>query len=128
MNADKCPSCGSLTVRNITLPDGPHYGKVICAVCARFLRWLPFPSVPLEKLIVPPAPPAGTPLPDLIGTTGQVSWAGELRRTMMLKAAASLPSNIAEAALTITDATWWIANKDRDPVDYRWPRTWLPAT
>lgn len=74
-----------------------------------------------------PKRPAGSSftLPELTGTAKQVIWAGALRVQMLAEMSTSVPSAVYDAARTITEAAWWIANRDRRPDDYVWPKTWL---
>lgn len=66
-------------------------------------------------------------LPELKGSEKQISWARALRADMLAEAEAVLEDGLALAMRTIADATWWIANRDRVPEDYRWPAEWSEA-
>jgi len=40
----KCPACGFTKSRNEICASGPHYGKLVCLSCGRFVRWLRTPT------------------------------------------------------------------------------------
>ena len=117
-------SCGSEANDQVLTPEGPHYGKVICQVCKRFLTWMPYPNKPIkpEKL---PKFKMGDPLPQLTGRSPrQIEFGANCRAAMLHRLRLALPSDVYQAAHTITDCTFWIANKDRHAPQIRWPHEW----
>lgn len=44
-----CPACQSTETTVELTPDGPHYGKLVCAACGRFLRWQLKPETPRSR-------------------------------------------------------------------------------
>lgn len=57
----------------------------------------------------------------MAGTPKQIKWAEALKPKMIADAQAVLSPVLLSKMLAIDDATWWIANKDRKPTEYRWP-------
>lgn len=45
MTDTRCPRCGSS--ETVVRPGtGPHFAKLVCAKCGRWLQWLPRPDMP----------------------------------------------------------------------------------
>jgi hypothetical protein len=44
--ATACPRCGSPDSVVVRCGSGPHYGKILCGNCRRFLGWAPTPLTP----------------------------------------------------------------------------------
>ena len=42
--ATNTPMCCDGTTSEIRTPEGPHWAKLVCAVCGRFQKWLPKPE------------------------------------------------------------------------------------
>jgi len=117
-------SCGSEANDQVLTPEGPHYGKVVCQVCRKFLSWMPYPNKPVDPAKLPKHPP-GDPLPKLTGRSpAQVDFGARCRDMMLVRMKAKLTPEMYDAALTIADAIFWIANKDRLPAQMRWPHEW----
>ena len=41
---DPCSGCGKNNYVEVITPELPHYGKLICAGCGMFIKWLPKPD------------------------------------------------------------------------------------
>ena len=41
--SEHCKSCGSVTFKEILTPHIQHYGKIECADCGKWVRWIPRP-------------------------------------------------------------------------------------
>lgn len=120
-----CRDCGCTERSIVVMESGPHYGKSVCSWCGRFCSWVPRPPVKLEDMELPIGPEHDSEVLPLIGTEGQVKWAGSIRPSMLKKSAMFLPPNVLCAIRTIQDATWWIANRDVQNTDnIRWPKSW----
>jgi len=122
----KC-KCGSEANDQVLTPDGPHYGKVVCQVCRAFLGWLPRPKVPEQPLDEEKLPQAQDHLlwPQLKGASErQVAYGDTCRFKLLDALEGRVTERVYSAAVTIADATFWIANKDRAPADIRWPKEW----
>lgn len=120
-----CARCGPVELNLVLTPELKHYGKYVCGRCGRFINWAPRPAVPPERLR-PPAVQVRGAVARLEGSPAQISFAMQLRAAMISRAREDLPENVYNAVLMISDAAWWIGNKDRAPRDYRWPKDWLP--
>jgi hypothetical protein len=124
-----CPFCQCADLRQELTPAGPHFGRLTCNNCGRFLQWIPKPveTVDYTKLHLPDPLPQGDPLPGFAtGTKAQIEYAVNLRYKMISELGQStVPRTVALAALTIRDAAWWIGNAKRWPEEYRWPKEWL---
>lgn len=121
----KCPVCDGVLMER-PRPDTQHYAEWWCSVCNRHCGWVPAPTVAIEDLELPPGLSERDRLPELVGTPKQVSFAELVRSHMLSRCSAFLPAQVVAAMRTIADASWWIANKDRDEI--RWPRTWPRKT
>ena len=120
----QCKLCGSTANDQVLTPEGPHYGKVVCQVCQRFLAWMPYPVKPInpDKL---PKHPCGDPLPALVGVSPAQVAKGEFCRNYMLPRMEVVFSEaLVAAARTITAATFWIASSHGAVQAVRWPRDW----
>ena len=58
------------------------------------------------------------------GSDAQIRWAESLRDKLLDEWESDLPHEVVDAVCTITDATWWIANKDAEAGEIKWPRAW----
>lgn len=38
-----CPKCQSENTREIIMETGPHYAKLVCVDCGRWIKWVPKP-------------------------------------------------------------------------------------
>jgi hypothetical protein len=45
---ESCLRCGLVSVPTQSPGTGPHYARLDCGSCGRFLRWLPFPPTPKQ--------------------------------------------------------------------------------
>jgi hypothetical protein len=119
-----CPRCGSPDLIATPTPAGPHHARLDCAA-GHFVKWLPRPVVPMDRLTLPPGIPDGEPLPALTGTPGQVAFAEKLRPKMLALTARFVAPEVVRAMRTIAESSWWIGNKDRQWVgEIRWPKEW----
>ena len=123
MHCKHCPT-GTAT-REIVMTSGPHYGKLECTGCGRFIGWMATPQVPFDRMKIPDPLPPGKPLPPLEGTPNQIKWAQSLRSDLLGIAVKVLPANVWQGMKTITDSGWWIANANNPPTSYKWPRSWI---
>jgi hypothetical protein len=41
-----CKHCARAVEATVTPGAGPHYARLDCSICGRFLRWLPHPPPP----------------------------------------------------------------------------------
>lgn len=119
----QCKRCGMEANDQVLTPEGPHYGKVVCKKCGCWLTWLPRPPLPIDKSKLP-WHPEGAPLPKLTGASQKQIEYGEQCRALMIARFQALDVQLYAAMLTITDATFWIANKDRAVDQIRWPKEW----
>ena len=120
----KCKRCQSEANNQVLTPDGPHYGKLVCASCGNFLTWLGRPVLPINPAKLPKRD-EGDPLPQMTGRSpAQIALGEGCRNMMMRKLKDRLAKNLYDAMLTIRDATFWIANKDRSAEQIRWPHEW----
>lgn len=114
------------------LPAGnQHYGKEVCSDCGRFVRWIRAPECPAENLVIPECE-VSAPVCQLVGTPKQVSWAEMLRRERLPQLQAKGMDDphwkkLAAAARQISDASWWIANRNSNLAAIRWPTQWRPG-
>lgn len=124
------PACTHSETETVLMPPGSRqYGRVLCKKCKRFLRWAPTPTVPLEQLHIPEPAFAGDE-PQLTGSAAQVNWALSIRDSLLEQLdqwaqGDPLRRKVVTGALGITDAAWWIANKDAHPDSIKWPKAWL---
>ncbi len=122
-------SCGHGTTNVEVMPPGSqHYGKEMCSDCGKFVRWVPAPDCPAENLIIPDCE-VSAPVCQLVGTPKQVSWADMLRRERLPQLQAKGQTDptwkkLAAAARQISDASWWIANRNCNLAAIRWPTQW----
>jgi hypothetical protein len=119
----KCKQCNSEANNQMLTPEGPHYGKLVCASCGRFLAWLPRPVLPINPAKLP-SHPIGVPLPKLQGKSPAQIAFGENCRYAVIARLKEQSSPMMAAALTIQDATFWIANCKKDVAQIRWPPEW----
>lgn len=104
------------------LPKGSaQYGKIVCADCGAFLKWMPFPTG-LDGKVIPDCEDG--PLPDLVGSQAQIKWATSLRARLLAELAVGGPKNLYLAARQIVQASWWIANRDKPVAQMHWPASW----
>jgi hypothetical protein len=57
--------------------------------------------------------------PEMAGTARQVAWAESIRDTLTAAARAAGDEQLAAGLETVTDATWFLANRDRSPSELR---------
>lgn len=124
----KC-KCGCEANDQVLTPEGPHYGKVVCQVCRKFLSWLPYPNRPVDPAKVPRLvsgdPLLSGELPKLKGRSpAQIAFGERCRSALIAKGRTCLDRYLYEAMLTITESTFWIANHEREPKQIRWPHEW----
>lgn len=125
-------SCGHGTTYVEELPPGSqHFGKEMCSDCGKFVRWVPAPDCPAENLVIPECE-VSAPVCQLMGTPKQVSWAEMLRRERLPQLQAKGCDDphwkkLAAAARQISDASWWIANRNSNLAAIRWPTQWRPG-
>lgn len=62
--------------------------------------------------------------PPLEGTDAQVKWAHHIRSEKLDEWEADLPDNVYNAVCCIRDSTWWIANREADASEIKWPKAW----
>lgn len=113
-----CGQCKSMDLAEVLTPDGPHYGKLSCRACGRFLKWLPRPSSSVMPEVVRPL---GLPAAVLRGTPPQVSAAESIRVTLLRDCRRDGRRDIADVVSSVTDASWFLANKDRRIEALKWP-------
>lgn len=127
----KCKRCGAEANDQVLTPEGPHYGKLVCKVCRTFLGWLPkppTPELPLDEEKLPQADNMDM-LPALKGVSErQIEFGGNCRSKLLDAMHGRVSERIYRAAVTIVDSTFWIANKDRQPNQVKWPREWARKT
>lgn len=101
--------------------SGPHYAKLNCSECGRFIKFMPRPGggeVPeavLAKVTARTAPAA------LRGTPAQIKFAESCRDSILYRAKKAGLGILHSVALCVVDASWFIANKDRRLNEIRWP-------
>lgn len=125
MTQDTCPRCQSSDLKVVRLNSGPHYAKLTCPD-GHFIRWVAKPSeasadVPpsLLALIAPRTKPVV-----LQGTEKQVAAGKSIRAKMIAFANRSgADETYVRLLACITDASWFLANVDRQPPHLKcWPR------
>jgi len=57
----------------------------------------------------------------LVGTPKQVAFGESVRRSMLAVLRRSAPEDVLELLLSVKDATWWIANRNKPLDEIRWP-------
>jgi|PlaIllAssembly_1097288.scaffolds.fasta_scaffold05025_4 hypothetical protein len=120
----KCKRCQTEANHQVLTPEGPHYGKVVCALCGTWLAWLPRPAAPLNMAKLPKVEP-GYQLPPLTGVSQkQIDFGVRCRANMLGRLQTSLVKEVYEAMQTIKDSTFWIANNDKPAAQIRWPQEW----
>ena len=117
-----CPSCGGSAVA-VRCESGPHYARLVCTDCSRFLRFLPRP---VEITGPPPelldAATKGRPLARLRGASqSQVAMAVPVRSSMICEAIDRCDFEREVILGAIADAIWFCAYASitYDPI--RWP-------
>jgi hypothetical protein len=121
----RCPRCNSDNLETTVQPSGSkHYARLDCTGCARFLRWLPFPSGVVSGSMPEHCKVAAVwrRLPaKLRGTDLQRKFASSVRFTMIRAAQEQDDRPLAYLLDPIRDASWFLANS-RKPIDqWRWP-------
>jgi hypothetical protein len=61
---------------------------------------------------------------ELTGTPRQIAWADSLRDECRDRWKHDLPAPVFDALAAIDDSTWWIANKDAEASEIKWPESW----
>lgn len=118
-----CGRCGSENVAIERRPSGPHYADRRCQDCRSHCGFEPWPTVNPDDLILP-EPPEGNALAKLAGTEKQIAWARSLRVELLRTWGAALPPDLMAALRTITDSSWWIAQRGRRHDAIKWPNGW----
>lgn len=120
-----CPHCGSSDLRTVPTPDGPHYAKIECVPCDRWVRWLSAPLRSWRDLELPEPRPFGMAA-GLVGSPKQVQFAESVRGGLMnrVRACGLEYARLVGAMSRIADAGWWIANHQRPLNQISWPRDW----
>ncbi len=80
---DRCPHCGSANLSTVQCSGGPHWGRLECGSCHRFIKWLPKPIDPesAAAFLMPFGKHRGKPLAEL--PSDYLAWlrsACDLRR------------------------------------------------
>ena|SRR5438128_3692 len=118
-----CPCGSTRTVSGPTL-SGPHYAKLVCEDCGRFLRWLPAPGSeggrPPDWLLEAAEAYTGEPV-ELRGTPKQIGWAETIRHRALLAARHRGDDQLVAVFGVIVAASWFIANRARNAWEVRWP-------
>jgi hypothetical protein len=71
----RCPICDSTDLDARPMPPGhPHFARVNCRRCGRFVKWLPKPAGPIPDHCLDAAWPRPGPV-ELVGTKDPVRWA-----------------------------------------------------
>lgn len=122
----RCKRCNAEANNQVLTPEGPHYGKVVCAVCGTFLTWLPTPYRAPDMTKVPVCNPQDN-LPPLKGAVSerQRDYAMNMRAMLIHKAESRLDPVLFAAMRQIQDAGFWMGNKDRAVTELRWPKEWV---
>lgn len=124
MPATACPTCGSTDLRDDVRPIGRHYGKRVCPD-GHHCGWLPKPpdgGTPLPAEVAALVVPRSKPV-SLKGTPGQVGAARMLRFNTISFHEKAGDRDFVALLKCVNDATWFLANKGRGPVDLKcWPR------
>ena len=121
----KCRRCGCEANKIERTPNGPHYAKLVCAVCGTFLNWMPRPVYPVNMAKVPKFDPS-TALPLLVAKSdSQTALASNCRRDMLARLEGELDANLFAAMRLINDPTWWIGNAKKAPSAIHWPKEWV---
>lgn len=58
----------------------------------------------------------------MTGSEAQIKWAEEIRYALLARCRHA--PGVVACMKTITQATWWLANKDRNFNTIRWPAAW----
>jgi len=86
------------------------------------------PHEPLVKCDVSELNPPPFPTTSFIILVGaseaQISFASKTRTTKFTEWRRDLPGHITASLRGISDATWWLANKDNDSANIGWPTSW----
>jgi hypothetical protein len=124
MDQRPCPYCGSHVLVITPGPFGPHHARLDCTWCDRMVAWLPAPTVRDSRMpdeVAALVISRDGPMP-LVGTASQVAYAESIRRSMLAVARKAGSTEFAEMLLSVRDASWFIANKDRRPGEHSWPQ------
>lgn len=126
-----CPRCGSPYLVTTVLDSGPHYGRLDCGACHRWLRWIPKPhpepTPEVFRRAAASAPAASQSMPELVGSPSQIPWVENLRPVMLARIRLDLGKDAWLAARGIASTGWWIANRTRPTSEIRWPAEWFEA-
>lgn len=120
----ECPGCKSKQLATEVCESGPHYAKLRCSGCNRFIKFLPRPSEPvglpsdeLLALVRPRENPVA-----LCGSEAQVKFAESCRSSILIRAKRAGHGILHSVAMCVADSSWFIANKDKALNMIRWPR------
>lgn len=121
---DPCPRCRSTEAKTVLMPEGhTHHARLMCGNCDRQLGWLPKP----RNSIARPNPAVQAlirrrprPAP-LTGSEDQVKFARSVRASMIAWAESQGRDNLRMLLSCVTDASWFLANRDRRLDDLTWP-------
>lgn len=121
MDDTRCPICDASDLVTRPMMSGhPHFAKVTCRRCGRFVKWLPKPSGPIPDFCLTAARPRPEPA-RLRGTAAQVKWARAIRSWMLVRAERDGKPRLAMLLRAVSDASWFIANRGHDLDTLRWP-------
>ena len=117
-----CRNCGSTDQEETRLESGPHYARISCKGCGKFVKFRPWPQPgttgePPSNLVQ--AARSLNSLAKLRGSAAQIRWAESIRENMLAEAW-NLPDHLA-VLKAIADASWFIANRSREIKQLRWP-------
>lgn len=119
----ECPGCGSERLKTELCESGPHYAKLRCSDCGRFIKFVPRPSGsggPPPEAVLAQVRPRENPAP-LRGSEAQVKFAASCRDSILYRAKKSGNGILHSVALCVADASWFIANKDKPLDAIHWP-------
>lgn len=116
-----CQRCGSKETRIELCTTGPHYGKVLCSDCGRFIKFAPRPSggdAPADVMerVVPRTSPVR-----LRGSERQVQFAESCRDQLLYRTKHGGRPDLHAVAMCVADSSWFIANKEKPLAEIRWP-------
>lgn len=121
-----CQKCGGALVR-VESAGSVHHARLVCDACGTFVKWLPA-ARPEAQLRLPDVP-LDMDLPMLTGVSKSQTQFGEAMRSRMLeKLLGGVSRDQYRALRSITDSSWWIANRDRAPELIRWPEAWYGSS
>jgi len=84
----------------------------------------PLVQCDVTLLVNVPAKPSAMPVISGGKSAAQDKYGRDMRQAKLQEWRPDLPENIYNGLLSITDPTWWIANKDADASEIKWPESW----